>query len=69
MSRLRSVRRLIEVCRSVCGAAATLMSASRWVEGIHNAMQPYTTGGAYVNIPDRTPKVGLMRTLVITFLG
>jgi FAD/FMN-containing dehydrogenase len=25
-----------------------------WVEGIHQAMQPYTTGGAYVNIPDRS---------------
>jgi FAD/FMN-containing dehydrogenase len=24
-----------------------------WVEGIHQAMQTYTTGGAYVNIPDR----------------
>ncbi|HYP26468.1 MAG TPA: FAD-binding oxidoreductase [Blastocatellia bacterium] len=24
-----------------------------WVEGIHQAVQPYTTGGAYVNIPDR----------------
>jgi FAD/FMN-containing dehydrogenase len=25
-----------------------------WVEDIHQAMQPYTTGGAYVNIPDRS---------------
>lgn len=25
-----------------------------WIEGIHRAMQPYMTGGAYVNIPDRT---------------
>jgi len=24
-----------------------------WVEGIYQAMRPYTTGGAYVNIPDR----------------
>jgi FAD/FMN-containing dehydrogenase len=24
-----------------------------WIEGIHQAMQPFTTGGAYVNIPDR----------------
>lgn len=25
-----------------------------WVEGIHQAMEPYSTGGAYVNIPDRS---------------
>lgn len=24
-----------------------------WVEGVRQAMRPYTTGGAYVNIPDR----------------
>lgn len=25
-----------------------------WIEGVNEAIQPYTTGGAYVNTPDRT---------------